>query len=63
MDLYGQTNRGTQLHMILPPNLRVIHARQPLWLEYAGGGGDSGFSSNSMVRSHVQIQQDIPPHE
>ena len=68
MDFYSQKNRATQLRMIHPPPLpsaprRVMHARGPLWSEYAGGRGDNGFSSNSMVRSHVQIQQDISPNE
>ena len=52
--------------MIHPPSSaprRVMHARGPSWSEYAGGRGDNVFSSNGMVSSHVQIQQDVSSHE
>ena len=67
MDFYCQENRATQLRMIQPPPSSaprcVMHTRGSLWSEYAEGRVDNVFSSNSMIRSHVQIQQDISPHE
>ena len=67
MDFYCQENRATQLRMIQPPPSSaprcVMHTRGSLWSEYAEGRVDNVFSSNSMIRSHVQIPQDISTHE